>query len=144
MLVKCRDGVHWVIPQSAPMEKHCSNPQRKHPQQHCEPGESSTLLTFCRLTSVLLGRLQSTTTPSRAGSTSGAVWGCSEPCRLPSVILWQLQPKVTQIEGGISSVWQVVVSAQETKVLNSQGNVGKCFPNSCTSYCKLLGDQPGS
>lgn len=49
--------MHWVIPQSAPIEKHCSNPQGKHPQQPWEPQESSTLLAFRGLPSVLLGRL---------------------------------------------------------------------------------------
>ena len=103
-----------------------------------------------RLTSVVLGRLEVCRLPDHHDSHPGlaaflALFGdapSSADCPVKLLTLWQLQSKVRQIAGAIFSMLQTAESAQETKVLISLGDVGKCFPNSCIPYCKLLGDQP--
>lgn len=120
-------------------------PQENQPQKHWVPQESSTLLGYQELLSpqVLTRRCQADLHSSREGHPQLAMFqlllGNAPSSMDCPVKLWQLQPKVRQTAGVIFSILWTVEPAQETKVLISLGDVGKCFPNVQIPCCKLPG-----
>lgn len=164
VLIKCRDGVHWGISQSAIMEKHWSSPQGNQPQMHQDPQESSSLLEYWELlssqvltempwalTSVFLVKPELCRTPDCQNPHPGlaeflalfgdAPRGADCPVRL--LTLWHVQSEVRQIAEAIVSVLQTAKSAHKTKDLIWLGDVGKCFPDLLQApwgpvYCSLL------